>query len=46
MIPHVFAAVDHLEDARRHIEEWVAMGIAAFQQQHAGPLIDKPGSGH
>jgi hypothetical protein len=34
VIVHELAAVDHLEDAGRHVEQRVMVGIAAFEEKH------------
>ena len=35
MIGHELAALDHLEDARGHVEKRMAMGMARLEQEHA-----------
>ncbi len=39
VIAHELAAVDHLEDARRHVDERMAMRMSRLQQQHARPAL-------
>ena len=40
VIAHVLAAVDHLEDARRHVEEGMAVRMTGFEQQDLVALAD------
>ncbi len=46
VVVHELGAVDHLEDARRHVEKGVAVRMPAFQQEDAVPAIGhQPGGG-
>ena len=45
VVAHELAAVDHLEDAGRHVEERMAVGVAAFEQQHARAFVHQPRRG-
>jgi hypothetical protein len=38
VVAHELAAVDHLEDARRHVEERVAVRVPALEQSTRAPL--------
>jgi hypothetical protein len=46
VVAHEFAAVDHLEDARRHIEQRMVVRMARFKKQHATASLDQPRCGH
>ena len=37
MIAHKFAAIDHLEDAWRHVEQWMSVRITGFKQKGSHP---------
>src|ERR1700723_411580 len=39
VVPHEFAAVDHLEYARRHVQREMAVGVTGFQQQNASASL-------
>src|ERR1700677_1317570 len=39
MVAHEFAAVDHLEDARRHVQQRMAVRVASFEQENAGARV-------
>jgi hypothetical protein len=39
VVPHEFAAVDHLEDARRHVQRGMAVGVTGFQQKDASASL-------
>ncbi len=41
VVTHEFGAVDHLEDARRHVEQGVAVGMPGFEQQDLGARVDQ-----
>src|SRR5690349_1997421 len=36
VVAHIFRAVDHLEDARRHVEQRMAVRVTTFEEQHPG----------
>ena len=46
VVPHELAAVDHLEDARRHIEQRMSVRMASLQKEHPGVGLDQPRRGH
>ena len=47
VIAHELRAVDHLEDAGRHVEQRMAVRMPALEQQHARPAIGhQPGGRH
>ena len=39
VVPHELAAVDHLEDAGRHVEQRVPVRVPGLQQQHPGATV-------
>ena len=39
VIAHELRAIDHLEDARRHVEQRMPVRVAAFEKQYAGTAI-------
>ena len=46
VIAHELAAVDHLEDARRHVEQRMAVRMAGLEQQHSSPGLDQARGRH
>ena len=39
VVGHVLAAVDQLEDARRHVEQRVVVGVAGLEQEHLAAAV-------
>ena len=46
VIAHELRAIDHLEDARRHVEQRVVVGRARLQKQHPGTLLAHQAGGY